>query len=177
MRLTPKGGLWAPHTQLLDLLSTRGDGLANPCIPAGCESQLILHLALTRFSPKGKFPTVAPICFWVDFLMNKGRIRFPYTKSPTLGPVPLLVQHRFHFCQPLSTERYFHSWSDFKKTSFSTDRDISTNNQDVCRPTRPQTLSSWPISLFGRNYLGGISRLKRSNSSREHTKQRYELGK
>ena len=51
MRLTPKGGLWAPHTQLLDLLSTRGDGLANPCIPAGCESQLILHLALTKFSP------------------------------------------------------------------------------------------------------------------------------
>ena len=49
-------------------------------------------------------------------------------------------------------------------------------NQDVCRPTQPQTLSSRPILLFGRSYLGGIPRLKRSNSSREHTKQRYELG-
>lgn len=50
-------------------------------------------------------------------------------------------------------------------------------NQDVCRPTRPQTLSSRPILLSGRSYLGGIPRLKSSNSSREHTKQRYELGK
>lgn len=50
-------------------------------------------------------------------------------------------------------------------------------NQDVCRPTRPQTLSSRPIWLSGRSYLGGIPRLKRSNSSREHTKERYELGK
>lgn len=50
-------------------------------------------------------------------------------------------------------------------------------HQDVCRPTRPQTLSSRPILLSGRSYLGGIPRLKRSNSSREHTKQRYELGK
>ena len=50
-------------------------------------------------------------------------------------------------------------------------------NQDVCRPTQPQTLSSRPILLSGRSYLGGIPRLKRSNSSWEHTKQRYELGK
>lgn len=52
-------------------------------------------------------------------------------------------------------------------------------NQDVCRPTQPQTLSSRPIWLSGRSYsyLGGIPRLKRSNSSGEHTKQRYELGK
>lgn len=63
--------------------------------------------------------------------------------------------------------------SQVKKTN-SKKRVGGGTNQDVCRPTQPKTLSSRPISFF---YLGGIPRLKRSNSSREHTKQRYELGK